>query len=104
MWSTVIHQKGYCEICKTTTKQLHAHHITGRRNFSTRWLVDNGILLCASCHQFGSKSAHNDPLWFREQLIKLKGEKFIDELIRKSNQIYNKDYEATYNYLNTFIK
>jgi 5-methylcytosine-specific restriction endonuclease McrA len=59
---------GTCQYCGGSGNNVH--HIVGRRNRSTRWLVDNGILLCPGCHTFRTNSFHQDPLetitWFEE--------------------------------------
>ncbi len=60
MWSKVIKQVGHCERCFATDKQLHSHHIIGRKAFAYRHDVSNGVCLCASCHTMSAWSAHND--------------------------------------------
>ena len=55
----------YCQICGGT-QNLNAHHIVGRRIHCLRWDLDNGLLLCAGCHTFRAKSAHQNPRWFQE--------------------------------------
>ncbi len=84
-WSLIIRSKGYCEVCKTNVKQLHPHHITGRRNLDTRWDIRNGVCLCASHHTLGTKSAHQSPLWFHEWLLKNKPD-VIDYLNEKRKE------------------
>ena len=57
-----------CQFCGESGN--NCHHIVGRRNRSTRWLLDNGLLLCPGCHTFSMFSFHQDPAgtmeWFRE--------------------------------------
>jgi len=66
LWSKEIHERDiYCQVCGDS-KNLNAHHIVGRRNRTLRWDLDNGILLCAGCHTFRTKSAHQNPRWFQE--------------------------------------
>ena len=86
-WSRVVRQVGYCEMCGSSTKQLHAHHIIGRANFAYRHDLSNGICLCASCHVFSKNSAHSNAtffyrwlkenrpgqwVWFREHTVEKK--------------------------------
>ena len=55
-----------CEICGAPNDmaQIHAHHITGRKNRSTRWILQNLVALCAKHHTMGRWSAHEHPGWF----------------------------------------
>jgi hypothetical protein len=73
-----------CEVCKRNDIQLHVHHIEGKQTNYMRLLEANGILLCAECHKFGFISAHSDSssgqAQFRDKLIQLKGQKFMDML------------------------
>lgn len=63
LWSSIVHQKGKCEVCGKTSN-LNSHHLIGRRNLSTRWDLRNACLLCPACHTFGNNSAHQNPIWF----------------------------------------
>ena len=60
---------------------LEAHHIIKRWNLSTRWNVDNGILLCRDCHRRGPHSAHNDEAGFAEWINRILGEEQITKLL-----------------------
>lgn len=83
----------YCWICAYCGKdnsqvQLHCHHLFTRSRKATRWDIDNGILLCASHHTLSSEfSAHMTGNEFFLWLEEIKGRKWIDELMKKSNKI-----------------
>ena len=70
MWKLVVKQVGCCEMCGSSTKQLHAHHIISRKHFSYRHLLENGVCLCANCHMFGNHSAHKNRKYFLEWIQK----------------------------------
>lgn len=77
-----------CEVCGGKYL-ISPHHIFGRTSRSTRWDLDNGICLCVNCHTESSKfSAHKTPDKFREYLDTRFGEKFMNDLERKSAEIY----------------
>lgn len=81
-WSNYVKERAgnKCEVCGKM-EYLNAHHIVGRRNRATRWLIGNGIALCPACHTFSSTmSAHQTPTIFQEKLVELRGQEFIDEL------------------------
>lgn len=69
-WKKVIKQVGHCEMCGSSDKQLHAHHIIGRVNKAYRHDLSSGICLCANCHTFAPYSAHKDASGFRAWLKK----------------------------------
>lgn len=94
LWSLIIKQKGRCEICGKIGL-LNAHHVEGRRNLNLRWDVRNGCCLCAYCHTFGVKSAHNSPFWFEQEFKKRRPEdyKYIQNQIKKPSRPYSvEDY------------
>ena len=83
LWSKIIRSNGRCVACgKTDT--LNAHHYIGRRNRNVRWYVPNGFCLCSGCHTFKTQSAHQDPEWFRERALDLRGQAWLDNLIEQS--------------------
>ena len=59
---------GRCQYCGQDGNNVH--HLIGRRNRSTRWFIDNLLLLCPGCHTFKTESFHQNPLttmkWFEE--------------------------------------
>lgn len=63
LWREAIRKQGCCQRC-AGRHGLEAAHIIGRANLRTRWLVDNGKLLCTVCHGW----AHAHPDAFREWL------------------------------------
>jgi len=84
-WSRIIKGRGECELCQATT-HLNAHHVVGRRNRATRWLISNGCCLCPKCHVFSSTmSAHQTPTLFSEKIIDIRGEDWHWELTRIAN-------------------
>ena len=83
LWAAKIREVGHCMICgKTDT--LNAHHIVGRRNRNVRWDLYNGVCLCSGHHTFNTQSAHQDPLWFNEQLLAFEGQSVLDYLTVQS--------------------
>lgn len=91
-WSAAIRRKnnGCCEICNRGANQ--PHHYIGKRNYTMRFDLRNGVLLCYTHHVGGRHSAHGDGEWFRawfkesrpedlEYIIKNK-EKKIKRLVR----------------------
>lgn len=88
-----------CEYCNTNEKQLHAHHLFSRVNFGTRWLLENGMCLCAGHHRFGKFSAHTSPLEFSEWTMEKIGKEKYEFLKLKSHEIVKPDYIAIKAYL-----
>ena len=91
IWSKIVRAKANykCELCGVTKNNmtLNAHHIVGRRHLSTRHYIPNGICLCIVCHRFGKNSAHENPLWFYDRLVELRGIELIEHLKQKSQEI-----------------
>lgn len=94
LWSQIIRSKGSCEVCGKT-ENLNAHHLIGRRDLSLRWELMNGVCLCAGCHTFKLRSAHQDPIWFHQWLLENKGQDYLDELnsLRELKSYKISDYE-----------
>ena len=65
LWSKVVRKRDNHECQKCGGDATEAHHIFGRRNYSTRWNIQNGISLCSYCHIWSTlsfeQSAH-DPV------------------------------------------
>ena len=76
LWSQVIKKRaGYkCEIPNCTFKSnvLNAHHFVSRKAGRTKYMVENGVCLCASHHTLGLKSAHQSPYWFEDEMKKVR--------------------------------
>lgn len=64
LFSRAVKKKaGYrCELCGNDG--IHAHHIFTRFHIGTRWMLLNGICLCASCHLY----AHTNIKEFRAKI------------------------------------
>ncbi|GAG10315.1 unnamed protein product, partial [marine sediment metagenome] len=96
LWRKIIHSKGKCERCPKPGTD--AHHVIGRGNYNLRWDIRNGCLLCASCHEFSKNSAKNNPLLFAEWFKLNRPDDYI-YLMRKRNEIWDKDYDKVLEYL-----
>lgn len=82
LWSEAVHLRDkVCRICGD--KKGQAHHIFTRKNFSTRWNLENGILLCFNHHK---NMAHEKPLDFFDWLQKQAGQDWIDDLRTKAKK------------------
>lgn len=88
-----------CIICGSD--KINVHHIISRANRATRWEIKNGVPLCALHHTFGTQSAHNHPLWFREIMIGMRGVEWEKDLIKKGNEIWDGDYKKVIENLST---
>ena len=91
LWSEIIRQKGYCEVCGKPNAN-NPHHVIGRVNHVLRWDVRNGCLLCAGCHTMNTKSAHQDMIWFVDWFKKARPEDY-EYLLKKKNGLWDKDYD-----------
>jgi len=103
LWSKAIHLRDkVCRMCGNPKGQ--AHHIFTRKNYATRWDLENGILLCFNCHK---NIAHEKPLDFFEWLQKQSGQDWIDDLRQKSKKIAKftkEEKQEMIDGLNKFIK
>lgn len=87
LWSRKIIERAgnKCEVCGCS-KELNAHHISGRKNYNTRWYLGNGCCLCNNCHQKGIYSAHKNPVWFISKILLMRGSEWAIELIAESTR------------------
>jgi hypothetical protein len=73
LWSQAVKvQAGYkCEISGLTKHQckLNSHHIVGKRNFTLRWDLRNGLCVSTTKHTLHRQSVHQDPEWARQWLL-----------------------------------
>jgi len=94
-WSLQVRKRGKCELCGKSGEmcQLHPHHYVGRKNRATRWYLPNGICLCASHHTMGIRSAHQDPEWFRGEILKVRGKDWLKDIVNQSNKVFKGTYE-----------
>lgn len=81
-----------CLVCGSD--KINIHHLVSRANRATRWYIPNGVPLCALHHTFGSQSAHQHPFWFRQFMFDLRGAKWEKDLIKKSNEVWDRKYEV----------
>ena len=100
-WKRVIRERDLyaCRYCQETEKQLHAHHIIGRRITQIRYNLDNGLLLCASHHTLGKFSAHENSIGFNEWIKEEIGEELYEALKAESykiNKLPHDFYEQEY--------
>ena len=101
MWGEAIHSLyDCCAVCKKKDVRLEAHHIFTRGKQSTRWDLENGILLCSLHHKFDKNlSAHTAPRNFWLWLEKEKGIDWVNKLEEKSNLITKHNFEEVKNCL-----
>jgi len=82
--SLIVRARGKCERCgEKRYEQLQCCHIFSRIYNATRWLLENLLCLCASCHFF----FHKNPVLFGEWVIKYLGEEKYENLKEAKNQI-----------------
>ena len=81
-----------CMICGSN--KVNIHHVVGRRNKNVKWYVPNGAVVCSKHHVFDQDSAHQNPLWFRNKLLEQRGSAWEANLLKKANQVWDKDIEA----------
>ena len=55
------------------TQYLNAHHFFSRSRTSTRWDLENCMILCPLHHSLGTESAHKDPSFKDKVLGKIRG-------------------------------
>lgn len=78
-----------CEVNKKCQGKLSCHHIVGRRNFSTRFYIPNGVCLCDKHHVFDSEfSAHQNPVDFSLWILEKRGRDWWDDLLNQKNKIW----------------
>jgi hypothetical protein len=57
------------------TEMVNAHHIIDRRCYTSRWEVDNGVLLSPSNHKWSpSVGIHNNPMYILQVLACRRGD------------------------------
>lgn len=81
LWGKIIKARAdyVCEISGKTNYevQLHAHHIVGKKCTALRWDFRNGISLWSQRHKLGNPSAHENPIWFVEELKRIRPNDYI---------------------------
>ena len=82
--------------CKRCGKRstLSSHHIFTKKAYPAgRWNLENGIILCWTCHFF---FAHGNPYAFRQFMIERKGIEWWDRLhdtVMEKQQFRSSDFE-----------
>lgn len=101
MWGIKARERarGQCEVCGSSGI-LNVHHYIGRRNRATRWWIPNAVVLCYTHHKGGVQSAHEHPEWFREVMKRLRGDKWLKDLIKRSNVIFKGTYKEMETHIN----
>jgi len=58
-----------CAICGSSD-YLNVHHLIARHVLKSKFKYEpnNLIVLCANCHKFAFKGAHQNPIWFARWL------------------------------------
>jgi len=80
-----------CEVNDKCSGKLCCHHVAGRKNFSARWYIPNGVVLCDKHHTFDSKfSAHQNPMDFAIWILDKRGKDWWDDVMERKNQIWRK--------------
>lgn len=92
LWSQAVKKirGNKCEYCGTgpSETQIDTHHIYGRRNYSTRWCVGNGVVLCAAHHTFSNFfSAHQTPIEFADFIFSKRPNYLLDNLRDEARKI-----------------
>jgi len=93
--------KFQCELCGKSGDecQLHPHHYIGRRNRALRWYLPNLIVLCASHHTMGLWSAHQNPEWFRGEMLNRRGKEWLKDITQKARLQFRGTYQEVLGYL-----
>jgi len=72
---------GYkCEINGEPHHTLHAHHIISRSNYRVRWNPNNLVCLTPGLHILNLQSAHKDPVFFLDVVVRKRGEEWLEVL------------------------
>jgi hypothetical protein len=85
IWREIIKLKGKCDKCGNTKDccQLQAAHIYSRNNRATRWVIINGLALCAKDHRW----AHQNPTEFADFVINKLGFDVYQDLKKLAHSI-----------------
>jgi predicted restriction endonuclease len=106
LWAEIVRKRGKCEYpgCNKT-EYLNAHHIYSRSKRSTRWDINNSLLLCPLHHTLGDRAAHKDPD-FKDIIIEngVRTRELYEDLGRKAFTPQKIDYKQTLEYLTNELK
>ena len=113
LWSQIIRLPGKCAICGRTTS-LQAHHLIHKSAVFFRHNLENGICLCARCHEYaystdkqpGAVSAHGSPWAFEKWMQEHRPQQFDWWQKNRWEVITGKriDYEAIYDNLEAVLE
>ena len=78
---------GKCERCGAVAP-LDWAHIFPRRHHSVRWNPDNALAMCRPCHTYTG----THPAAFLTWLLDWRGREWVEEMERRANTQWNKDY------------
>lgn len=72
LWQMLMHViwRGHCARCRGMWGTA-GHHITKRRYHAVKYAIMNGILLCASCHEWAENHEQEFLQWLREKYYSL---------------------------------
>ena len=78
---------GYrCEISGEKHHTLHTHHVISRSNYRVRWNPDNLVCLTPGTHTLSLCSAHKDPVWFLDKIVRKRGEEWLEVLRNEAHK------------------
>ena len=107
-WREIIRKPARCAICGKSAGQLHVHHLISRSAVFFRHNINNGILLCPTCHNFGfgqgndeKISAHGTPWAFEDWMKEHRPDQYA-WWVKNRHQVITGvtiDYEAVYEQL-----
>ena len=92
-WSKEVRNRdgNKCVVCGKT-EYIQAHHLIPKERFPQyKFIIDNGLSLCPTCHKYGNFSFHRHPIWSVLWLEKNKLEQynFVVSLIETDLEITN---------------
>lgn len=77
-----------CEVCgkdmSRNRQHLHCAHYFGRRNRATRWLLENCVAACYTCH----RKFHESPHEHYDFMFRRLGAEGYAELLKLANSTY----------------
>lgn len=106
LWSKVTkiewrkHHGNVCAWCKIRPGE-QSDHIANRWCHSTRWVVENMVLLCMPCHIFRKKRETAE--WALMVIGYLGIDRYEAILEASKEVVQNQDYQKVYEYLKSFL-
>ena len=78
---------GYrCEITGEKHHTLHTHHVISRSCYRVRWEPDNLVCLTPGAHTLNLFSAHKNPVWFLDVMVRKRGEEWLEVLRNEAHK------------------